>query len=169
MKRERSWEIISRIANSQQSCINPRGINHDKAKRDFEKYDGRIRYYSFPLDNNSRGYARFIYSPEANGLFLDYVTPWNNPGTVTAFKYLAAKMTHTTNIFIISPNCQKEIKPYTKEEGLLRRFDPGRLLKGISQRVYLSANPLLSISKIEMTLEPVWQNCDEYLLSTNLV
>lgn len=140
MRREVDFEILGSIFDERKVCIRPNGgNNYEKAKQDFE--GGRVRYYSFLLEDATRGYARFVEDPLEHALILDFISPWGNKEGWDAVKYLAQRLKDRVEVLIPQTNINDSLKPYCVEKG---SFELTETSFGIAHRQYCVGKKVLS-------------------------
>ena len=108
MRREHDWSAVSEIATDRNVCIRVGGVNHPKAERDFKANPDKVRYYSFQLDDKSRGYMRFI--KDNNHLYLDFASPFGNNITANAIAEFTRRMSRVATVVIPSSNLPEGVK-----------------------------------------------------------
>src|SRR3990167_9462021 len=108
MRPEHDWKKIRDIALGRNTCIKPSGMNYDKAEEDFRQFPGKVRYYSFPVIGEQRGYLRFLVDNKQ--FYLDFASPWGHPATVNALRSFTQLTSRIGRVVIPVNNIQSDLK-----------------------------------------------------------
>ena len=134
VRREVDYEDILNIADIRGTCISRRGVNFRVAQRDMEENSDRLRYYSFPVNFDNRGYARFILDKPNRYLYLDFLSPWDNPHSVKAIQDLTRNLARI-DYHIVAPTVYLPTNLKMLAEARTH-LDPGVVASGLNHRSY---------------------------------